>query len=176
MILYVIDSIKLLVDEVLVITDKEENMKEFSKIFDSSIKLFLDEYAVKSPVVGALTGFKHARGKYSILLACDTPLVSNKIISYLLTLSKGYDAVVPKWPNGYLEPLQAIYNTEKAYTASHKAITQNKFKMYDFIHDLQNLLYVSTNSLLQFDPKLYTFYNINTQSELKRIERIIALA
>lgn len=173
MISYVVDAVKSLVDEVLVVTDIESSKKELSKILDSSVKLILDEYELKSPVVGALTGFKHAEGETSLLLPCDIPLISIKVVSLLLELSKDYDAVIPRWPNGYIEPIQAAYKTRKSYTASLEAITKKENRMHDIITRLENILYISTNELAKLDPKLSTFQNVNTFQNLKRIEKIL---
>lgn len=173
MITYVVDAVKPLVNEVLVITGTEEIRKELSKILDSSVKFFLDQCDLKSPVVGALTGFEHARGNSSLLLACDIPLISRKVVSLLLELSEDYDAVIPRWPNGYIEPLQAAYNTKKAYVASLEALTKKEFRIRDAITRLVNVLYLSTNVLLKLDPKLHSFLNVNTPQDLRQIERIL---
>lgn len=173
MVTYVVDSVIPLVDEVLVITDTEDNRKELSRILDSSIGILLDEFNLKSPVVGALTGFKHAKGQRSLLLSCDTPLISRKVISLLLELSEDYDLVIPKWPTGYIEPLQAAYNTKKAYEASLEAITLKELRMSDIIARLKNVLYISTIALSKLDPKLNTFFNVNTPSDLEQIKTIL---
>jgi len=154
MIAHIVDTVKPLVDEVLVITDTEGSKRELSKVLDSQVKFLLDEYELKSPVVGALTGFKHAETKISLLLACDIPLISAEVVSHLLELSEGYDAVIPRWPNGYIEPLQATYDTRKAYAASLKAVTKKELRMRDMICRLRNVLYPSTNDLAKLDPKL----------------------
>lgn len=173
MVTHVVDAVRSLVDEVLIVTDTEDNKKELSKIFDSSVKILLDEYNLKSPIVGASTGFKYAKGKYSLLLACDTPLVSAKVLALLLDRSEGYDAVIPKWPSGYIEPLQAVYNTWKAYEASLDAITHKELSMANIINRLKSVLYVSTIDLSRVDPKLYTFLNVNKQGDLVQIDKIL---
>lgn len=173
MITYVVDSVKSLVDEILITTDTEDKRRKLSKIFDSSIKIILDEYQLKSPVVGALTGLKYARGEYSILLSCDTPLISAKVVQLLLEISKDYDAVIPRWPNGYIEPLQAVYNTEKAYGAAFKAITQKNLKMSDVIKKLRKVLFISTIALSNMDPDLNTFFNVNTPNDFLHAKRIL---
>jgi len=173
MISHVVNSVLPLVDETLVITDTEDNRKELSKVLNQSIEILLDEFKLKSPVVGALTGFKHAKGQRSLLLSCDTPLISRKVISLLLELSDDYDLVIPKWPTGYIEPLQAAYNTNKAYEASLEAVTLKELKMSDVIGRLKNILYISTIALTKLDPRLNTFLNVNTRSDLEHIKTVL---
>lgn len=176
MITYVVDVVSPLADEVLVVTDTEGNGKELSKILNSSVKVLLDEYGLKSPAVGAMTGFKHAEGKYSLLLSCDTPLVSMKVLSVLMDLSEGYDAIIPKWPSGYIEPLQAAYDTRKAYETSLEAIANKELRMKSMITRLRKVLYISTIALSKIDPGLHTFLNINTPRDLTQVERILKIS
>ena len=44
-------------------------------------------------------------------------------------------------------------------------------RMSDMLDALQNVLFVSTETLKQFDPDLNTFMNFNTPEELKTVER-----
>jgi molybdopterin-guanine dinucleotide biosynthesis protein A len=44
-------------------------------------------------------------------------------------------------------------------------------KMSDMLDVLQNVLFVSTETLKQFDPDLDTFVNFNTLKDLKTAER-----
>ena len=173
MITYVIDAVRPLVDEVLVVTDSEGNKKELSKILCSDVKLILDECDLKSPIVGALAGFKHAEENYSLLLSSDSPLISAKVMSLLLDLSDDYDAVIPEWPGGYIEPLQAVYHTRKAFAAAFSAISNNELRMRSIISRLRNVLYVSTITISKIDPPLYTFLNVNIPQDLKQIEKIL---
>lgn len=173
MIAYVADSVRPLVDEILVVTDTEDNRKELSKALNPSVKIVLDEFELKSPVVGALTGFKHAEGQRSLLLSCDTPLISREVVSLLLELSDSYSLVIPKWPTGYIEPLQAAYDTKKAYEASLEAITHKELRMSDVIAKLKNVLYISTIALSRLDSRLNTFLNVNTRSDLEQIKTIL---
>ena len=170
---YVVDRIGLIVDEIVVVVASEEQKRELSKLFSSPVRAVIDEYALKSPIVGALTGFKYALGEYSLLLPCDTPLISRNVVLLLLQLAFGLDAVIPKWPNNYIEPLQAVYKTKAAYESSLEALKEEKLRMRDIIMRLNKVLYVSTTILRNLDPKLHTFLNVNTPEDLKRIEEIL---
>ena len=135
-----------------------------------SIKLVIDERDINSPLVGALTGFNSASGEYSLLTACDTPLISFEVISFFLSLAQNYDAVIARWPNGYVEPLQAIYRTQKALQAAIQALNENKLRMRDMIVHLNNPRYITTGTIRKLDPQLKTFYNINTVPDLVRLK------
>lgn len=172
LILHVRDRVAPLVDEVLIVLSSEIQLKKYRGIIESS-KLIVDEHDLQAPIIGALAGFKNALGDYSILLSCDTPLISQEIVSLLLDLALGNDAIIPRWPNGYMEPLQAVYRTKTTYNAAVEAVKNGKLKLSNMIEGLQKILYISTIALQSLDPNLNTFLNVNTQLELKKAENII---
>jgi molybdopterin-guanine dinucleotide biosynthesis protein A len=133
----------------------------------------VDELEIQSPLIGALTGFKHAHGDYSILLPCDTPFLSSQIISTLLHMCINRHAVIPQWPNGYLEPLQAAYHTKSALTATEATVKCGELDLRSMISRLGKVKYVSTLVLRQLDPKLLTFFNVNTVEDLRKAESIL---
>jgi molybdopterin-guanine dinucleotide biosynthesis protein A len=170
---YVIHEVNDIVDEVLVVVASEEQKKALIKFLSSSIKIVIDEYSIRSPLIGALTGLKAAHGEYSILLPCDSPLLSRKVMSLLFTLVHGLEAVIPKWPNNYIEPLQAVYHTKAAFTASVAVVKKKKMRMKNMIMRLNKLLYLSSTLIQTLDPTFNTFLNINTPEDLKRIEQTL---
>lgn len=172
LILHVRDRVAPLVDEVLIVLSSEAQLKKYRDIVKSS-KLIVDEHDLHAPIIGALAGFKNALGDYSILLSCDTPLISQEIVSLLLDLASGNDAVIPRWPNRYIEPLQAAYRTKTTYNAAIEAVKNGKLRLSNMIEGLQKILYISTITLQSLDPNLNTFLNVNTQLELKKAENII---
>ena len=170
---YVLDAVMPLVHETLVVVKTLEQGKIIKEVCKEPFILAFDESEVNSPLAGTLAGMKEARGGVSLLLACDTPLLSPDVLSFLLHLGRSYDAVVPRWPNGNIEPLQAAYNTAKIRKAAAEAIEAKELRMYDAIKHLRNVLYVSTEALKQMDPDLRTFQNINTPSDLERVRILL---
>ena len=170
---YVIDTARELVDEILVVAGIEQS-RRLLELSNGEFTVLVDTLNVKSPLAGAYTGLERARGATSFILACDTPLLSKDVLHLLLQLLPGHDAVIPKWPNGDIEPLQATYSTSKTLAAANEALRNNELRMYDAIRQLGNTLYVSTDTLRKYDPELHTFENINTPEDLRRVERIWA--
>ncbi len=173
LILHVIDNISQVVNEVLVVVSSKEQKKNFETILAEKAKLVIDKDDSQSPLVGATTGFETAEGEYSLLLPCDTPLVSAKIVQFLLDMCTKRNAAIPRWPDGYIEPLQAVYRTKPALTAAKKALKQGKMNMHSMIDNMRGLRYVSTSVLEQLEPGLSTFFNVNTPQELKKAESLL---
>ncbi len=172
LILHVLDRVAPLVDEVIIVLSSEVQLMKYQDIVKSS-KLILDESNSRASIIGALAGFKNAIEDYCILLSCDTPIISQDIVSLLLKSAPGNDAVIPRWPNRYIEPLQAAYKTKTAYNATVETIKKGKLRLSDMIERLRKILYISTITLRRLDPNLNTFLNINTPFELKKAENIL---
>jgi molybdopterin-guanine dinucleotide biosynthesis protein A len=126
---------------------------------------------VKCALVGALTAFEYASTKHVLLLPVDAPLAKTELLRLLLHLCDGHGAIVPSWPSGYIEPLHSVYLAEHAYYHGLKVLEDGKYKMRNLLNRLQNVLYISTETLKQFDSDLTTFTNFNTPNELKEAER-----
>jgi molybdopterin-guanine dinucleotide biosynthesis protein A len=173
LIFHVIDRVSKVVDEVLVVVSSEKQKIMFEAILEKKTTLVIDKDDSQSPLVGAITGFEVSRAKYSLLLPCDTPLVSTEIIQFLLDMGTNRSAAIPRWPNGYIEPLQAVYRTESALTAAKSALKQGKLNMKSMIDNLRGVRYVSTMVLEQLEPDLLTFFNVNTPQDLKKAEALL---
>jgi molybdopterin-guanine dinucleotide biosynthesis protein A len=173
LILHVIDRVSKVVDEVLVVVSSEEQKNKFETILEEKANLVIDKEDSQSPLVGAITGFETANAEYSLLLPCDTPLISTQIVQFLLDMCTDRSAAIPRWPSGYIEPLQAVYRTESALTAAKTALKQGKMNMQSMIDNLRGVRYVSTMVLEQLEPDLLTFFNVNTPQDLKKAESIL---
>jgi len=173
LILHVLDRVSKVVNETLIVVSSKGQRNAFAPLVGSETKVIMDECNLRSPIVGALTGFENAFGEYSLLLPCDTPFVSKEIASLLLDLCVNRSAVIPRWPNRYIEPLQAVYHTKSALTASKTAYKENKLDLRSMIANLRGVRYISTLVLQQLDPKLMTFFNVNTPEDLKKAESML---
>jgi molybdopterin-guanine dinucleotide biosynthesis protein A len=173
LIIHVIDRVSKVVDDVLVVVSSVVQKNKFEAILEEKANLVIDKDDSQSPLVGTITGFETAEGEYSLLLPCDTPLVSTQIVQFLLDMCTNRSAAIPRWPGGYIEPLQAVYRTESALTAAKTALKQGKMNMQSMIENLRGVRYISTMVLQQLEPDLLTFFNVNTPQDLKKAESIL---
>jgi molybdopterin-guanine dinucleotide biosynthesis protein A len=170
---HVIHAIYGIVDETIIVASSKVQAENFAKVTGSDVRIVIDANDMQSPLIGALTGFEKACGEYSLLLPCDTPLVSRDILLLLLELRTNKNSVVPRWPNGYIEPLQAVYCTKPAVEVAKRVLNAGKADMRSMVDELRGVRYISTLVLQQLDPKLRTFFNINTPLDLKKAEFIL---
>jgi len=170
---HVLDAISTIVDEKMVVASSKVQAENYAKVLGSDVNVLIDVDDAQSPLVGALTGFKEAHGRYALLLSCDTPFVSRDVVSLLFEMCINRYAVIPRWPNGYIEPLQAVYCAKPAYEAAKNALSEGKLNVQSMVDRLCSVRYVSTLVLQQLDPELRTFFNINTPLDLKKAESML---
>lgn len=173
LVLRVADRVSAIVDEKVVVVGSDLQRRTLVNLLGSKAKVVVDKYEGQSPLIGALTGFESVDAAYSLLLPCDAPFVSSEIASVLLELCVNRTAVIPRWPNGYVEPLQAAYKTKYALNAAREALDEGERDLLSMISRLRGIRYVSTLVLQQYDPNLLTFFNVNTPQDLKKAESMV---
>jgi molybdopterin-guanine dinucleotide biosynthesis protein A len=170
---HVLDAVMSIVDERIIVVSSEAQSESYMQVTGPNVQVTIDKTDIRGPLVGALTGFEAARGDYSLLLPCDTPLASREVLSLLLELCINKNAAIPRWPNGYIEPLQAAYCTKPALKAAEIAFEEKKFNLRCIVDKLRGVRYVSTLVIYQLDPMLRTFFNVNTPLDLRKAEGLI---
>ena len=154
----------------IVVVSSNAQHEKFSKVINYDARIVIDKEVARGPLMGAFTGFENAKGDLSLLLSCDIPLVSQEVLLLLFELCLNKNAVIPRWSNGYLEPLHAVYFTKAALSASRDVLKLGKADMQSMIKNLEKVRYISTRILRQIDPKLDTLFNINTPLDLTKAE------
>ncbi len=170
---HVLDRVVDVADEKVVVIGSEDQRDKLSRMVGSTARIVVDKYKDHSPLLGALTGFETVKTEHALLLPCDAAFVSPEIASLLLDLCANRGAVIPRWPDGKIEPLQAAYNVKSAAQAARAAVDEGKRDMLGMIAHLQRIHYISTVALQQYDEKLTTFFNINTLEDWKRAESML---
>jgi molybdenum cofactor guanylyltransferase len=165
---HVVDAVKGVAEEVIVVTSTKERADAYAKLVSPKVKFVLDVCESKGALVGALSGFEAAEGKYSLLLPFDNPLVSKDVVSLLFECAAGKAAAIPRWTNSEVEPLHAVYNTDLALQAAKEALAQDELDLKVMISKLRGVRYISTLVIEQIDPDLHTFFNVNTPVDLKK--------
>ena len=170
---HVVDAVRDKVDEVVVVTSSEERVEKYAALVAGSVRFAVDQSELRGPLIGALTGFSVAKGLYSLLLPFDTPFVSAEVVSLLFEVCVGKAAAIPRWPNGQIEPLHAVYQTAVAQEAAKAAVAEGRLDMRGMIEKMRGVRFISTLVIQQLDPELRTFFNINTRVDLKKASSMI---
>jgi molybdopterin-guanine dinucleotide biosynthesis protein A len=170
---HVTDAVSPLVNETIIVTNSEERISRYKKIVGPKVTFVVDKCESQGPLIGALTGFEKAHGNHSLLLPFDTPFVSREVIKLLFELCETRSAVIPRWPNEQIEPLHAVYQTQKALEAAKSAVAEGKLNVRAMIEKMRNVRYISTLVIEELDPDLKGFFNINTAIDLQKATAMI---
>ena len=166
----VIDSLKKVCQEILVITSQGQSNKIESAHLD--VKIVVDLYPGKSALGGIYTGLLKSTTFNNLVVACDMPFLNSKILHYMIDSTPGFDVVVPRM-NNTVEPLHAIYSLN-CIQAIEKLLNENKLAVSEILK-LVKTNYIDSYELKKFDPELLSFFNINTQADLIRAEELMVL-
>jgi molybdopterin-guanine dinucleotide biosynthesis protein A len=169
---HMVNIARKLSSEILVVVSDETREAKLRSVVQG-IRVVVDPPSdVKCALVGALTAFEYTLTSHTLLLPVDAPLANVELLRMIVRMRSGHGAVVPSWPSGYIEPLHSVYLAEHAYYHGLRVMKKGNHKMSDLLDALQNVLFVSTEALRQFDPYLDTFVNFNTPKDLKKAERL----
>ena len=169
--LHVVDACEAYATEVFIVVHSETDRNQFSEHYPKERIVADVVNETRCPLVGALTAFQHAKTPYTQLLPCDSPLIHEMYFEILWSMVENHHAAVPRWPNGWVEPLHSVFATEIAQKVASKCLEENKARMQCLIDNIGRVIYLSTNALERFDTKLLTFTNVNTPADLNRIQR-----
>jgi len=144
----------------------------YSKIpFSSPFPLLEDKEEWILPSLIFLFEFLFKMGRREVLIVGgDMPLISVEGIEFLMSCFSSNDlALVPRWQNGYLEPLFAIYKPELSLhlrESSGRGIRS----LQKAIREAPHVKFVEAES---FPP--HTFFNVNDLKDLDELKRLMKL-
>ncbi|MCW3136687.1 MAG: molybdenum cofactor guanylyltransferase [Canidatus Methanoxibalbensis ujae] len=134
----------------------------------SEKKLFITYDIIRDfgPLAGILSGLRSASHEFVFVTGCDMPFLNAKVVAFLFEEANGFDAVVPAWENGMIEPLHAIYRRDAMIEAAENTIKKGERRISSAIAYLRNTKFVDVAEIRKIDAELCTFININTPNDL----------
>jgi molybdopterin-guanine dinucleotide biosynthesis protein A len=130
----------------------------------------IDAYPGKGPLGGIYSGLLRAECHLSIVVACDMPFLNATLLTRMVQMAAGMDVVVPRLAGGMVEPLHAIYDRtclakmKDRLEAGHLPITP--------LFQQLRVRYVERAEYLVIDPRMLSFFNLNSVEDLARANRI----
>lgn len=158
----VFERLKPAASQILIVTSQENRRLAYPEGAD----ILVDDFPGKGPLSGIYTGLSAARYEYSIVVACDMPLLNTKLLRYLVDRSRGFDAVVPRLNPEIVEPLHAVYS-KRCLNAMKAQLETSCLDMRSLLERL-NVRYISPEECRETDHKLESFININNQDDLDK--------
>ena len=173
LIMHVIENILGMINEVILVIGKNDELEKYAAILPSSVTILKDSEEGKGPLMGILTGMQKMHSEYAMVLPCDSPFIKREVLEHIFYKVQGVDAAIPRWPNGNIEPLHAIYKISSTVSAAEASLRADELMILDMIKRLKKVVYLNTNDLRKYDQDLVTFFNINRQEDLKNAINIL---
>ena len=134
------------------------------------LRIVTDAYTSKGPLVGIYTGLLASDSSYNLVVACDMPFLNRDLLRYMVKISAGFDMVIPR-VGDMVEPLHAIYS-KKCLKVIDRMLGEGSLKI-DQLLSLVKVRYVEAREIDRFDPDHLSFFNINTEADLKKARGLI---
>ncbi|MHA1266769.1 MAG: molybdenum cofactor guanylyltransferase [Candidatus Helarchaeota archaeon] len=178
LILRTLEGVYSITDDIIIVTKTIKRLKKLKQLIKYPAKFLIDaEPSIESPLIGVLTGLKEAKYEHVFLIGCDMPLIKLEVVEFLAksfsNTDINYGAIIPRYPNGYIEPLCAIYTKSTAINAVESTLIERKFRFVEFIAKIPAVHYIPVSKIQQIDPDLHTFFNVNTKYDLVKLLKII---
>ena len=147
-----------LVHQVLIVTNSPERYQGYDA------RVITDRLDQRGPLTGIYSGISSSKSEYNIVVACDMPFLNTGLLSYLMELAPGYDAVVPG-VGELAEPLHAVYS-KRLLPVIEDQIRKDERRIQG-IFCQANVRYVTEKEISCFDPERRSFMNLNTPQQYK---------
>jgi len=184
LILHQIETLSKFDEDVFLVANSEYQINSYYKEinFPRDINFIVDdteiigEPDVRTPMLGIYSGFKELNNlgfEKGFLLSGDMPLIKPEVIELLIKEVEGYDCCLPRWNNGFLEPLFAIYPVKKTYELSKKTIQEKNYALNSIIDKTWNINYISVEeSIKPLDQNLVGLINVNGPIDLEKVIKL----
>ncbi len=158
-----LDKLRGLFSEVLVV------VSDPAPYADLAARTIPDRLPGKGPLGGIYTAVSSSAFPHTFCIACDMPLANPALIAYLCAQAAGYDAVVPRTPDGY-QPLHAVYG--KGCLPQLEAMLRADHLKVEALFPALRVRVVEGPELARVDAGLTSFTNVNSPEELEAALRL----
>lgn len=165
----IVDQLKSLCDEIVVVARNDNDMSVYRKMLPDDITTLKDSSNLEGPLVGMYSAFNCIGSECAYVHPVDSPIINKNIVEYLFDKADGYDASVPRWDDGRLEPLHAVYRAKRVVSAARNLLSCNNTSAKD-LATMIHTNYVPIAELKNFDPDLLSFINLNKPRDLQTVE------
>jgi molybdopterin-guanine dinucleotide biosynthesis protein A len=169
LIAHVIERLEPVVNEVILVVGSEAQIEAYSRF---GARVVVDKIRGDTPLKGAYTGFSEAKGEYCFLTGADQPLLNWKVVGLLFEAAEGHAAATPYWPNGWVEPLHAVYLSKESTECSKFLLESGVKRLSAILRCLGDVERVPMDEIRHLDPELRTFMDVDTEGELRRVEAL----
>jgi molybdenum cofactor guanylyltransferase len=159
----VICSLSVFQSEIIVVEAKNSILPRLTGY--PRLKRVRDIYQNRGSIGGVYSGLTASHSLHNLVVACDMPFLNVELLHYMAGIAEGYDLIVPRITPDIFEPLHAIYSLN-CVAPLEMLIREDRFKILE-LFPLVKVRYVEIEEIDRFDPQHLSFFNINTEADLK---------
>ena len=169
---HIVENIRDHVDEVIVVVASEEQKENYQRAVEGAL-VVTDVYPEGSPLVGLMTGLSFCKNMYAFAVACDMPFVCDEAVEMLFAEAEGREGAVFEKPNGWIEPLAAVYHVETGLREAERLYREGDLRVRMIFLSLNDVALIPVERLRAVDPELRTFFDTDTEESFGVAESII---
>jgi molybdenum cofactor guanylyltransferase len=178
MILYVLETIAGLCDDIIIVLRDEKQVEEYLKILDRetlenlnlalgvNLNIYTDLIKDQGPLSGIASGLSHIKSDHALIIPCDSPFSSKVFVRKMYGYAQqgGFDLYIPRWPDGRLDPLHAVYHKNSGQVME-ELLSKGVREVRSLVNHL-NVKYIRVESL---DKTGRCFKNLNKPEDILKV-------
>ena len=157
-------KLKCVVGDNIIIAGPPESYPSYKQVIP-------DLFFQKGPLVGIYSGLRASPSQYNLVVGCDMPFLEVKLLKYMTENIYSNDIVIPRYGDGYIEPLCAIYS-KRCLETIERNLAEHIFSVRAIFPHLK-VKFIEEEEIKKFDPKFYSFFNLNFKHDFRKAEEII---
>jgi molybdopterin-guanine dinucleotide biosynthesis protein A len=150
--------------EIIVVAAKDSSLPRIAGY--PELRVVTDIYPGKGSLGGIYTGLANSEEFHNLVVACDMPFLNLRLLRYMIDLAGEFDVVIPKVNDEVLEPLHAVYS-RNCISPLEFLIKQNRLSILE-LFPMVKVRNVLDSEIDRFDPHHLSFFNINTEADLRQ--------
>ncbi len=153
---YSLEVIKMVTDDTMISTSNNLHKRAGCRTVE-------DVFPGCGPASGIHAALRAAKYPWLWVVSADMPFLSINIYDQMFIRRKSHGAVVPRWSDGKIEPLCALYH-RSALIAFEESLKLERYKMQEIIRSIHpRWLYIEEHPWMIASR---CFFNINTPDDL----------
>lgn len=169
---YALDSVWTVADEIFVIFGAEPSLSMVESIAPFGVKAVIDRNG-SSAFSMIMAGFRASTSENCLVVTSAAPFVKPNVLFYLFESIRGFDAAIPKWKTGRIEPLLSVYS-RRAFLRAAAGLKRRTLP--GLVGSLYDVHYVGVEDLLKpIDPDLDSLFRIRKDSDLRRAREVATI-
>jgi molybdopterin-guanine dinucleotide biosynthesis protein A len=155
--------------DVIIVTAKKEPVPvniSYARVLTTG-----DIFPDRGSLGGIYSGIMTSKSQYNFVVGCDMPFLNLDLMKFMMDIAPGFDLVLPRMGK-IVEPLHAIY-ARSCLVYMENLLKQGELQILKFFHQVK-VRYVDPPEIERFDPGYLSFFNVNTEEDLKKAKEILA--